>query len=154
MMDALRDGINLRAYGQRDPLVEYQHEAYGMFRDMIASIKVESLAMLLRIRPHEGPPGGGAPTPSGPPPSPIFDVTKAKLIHEETSTRLADRFAPQSPEGPADGSAPPANPRSLSGMMPPGPPSAAPQRAAGPKIGRNDPCHCGSGLKFKKCHGK
>jgi preprotein translocase subunit SecA len=51
MMDALREGIGLRAYGQRDPLVEYQHEAYAMFRDMVASVKADSVAMLLRIQP-------------------------------------------------------------------------------------------------------
>ncbi|MEK7386841.1 MAG: preprotein translocase subunit SecA, partial [candidate division NC10 bacterium] len=51
MMDALREGIHLRAYGQRDPIVEYQREAYAMLQDMIASIKGESLTLLLRVQP-------------------------------------------------------------------------------------------------------
>ncbi len=142
MMDALREGIGLRAYGQRDPLVEYQHEAYAMFQDMIASVKAESLMMLLRIQPR-----------AEAQPVSVFARTPQQAVHEELSTRLADRFAPQTPPTPSSEAE---QPRRV--LEPVGAKNdqsqGTPYHRAGPKVGRNDPCPCGSGLKYKKCHGK
>jgi preprotein translocase subunit SecA len=149
MMDALREGIHLRAYGQRDPIVEYQREAYAMFQDMIASIKVESLTLLLRIQPRE-PSAEGQQAP--PQPRPVFDLTKQRLIHEEApklnEAAVGSRLEA---EGESVESFPGTLPRASS-LQPPAQ-STTVQRG-GPKVGRNDPCHCGSGLKYKKCHGK
>ncbi|MBI3324489.1 MAG: preprotein translocase subunit SecA [Candidatus Omnitrophica bacterium] len=165
MMDALRDGINLRAYGQRDPLVEYQHEAYAMFQRMVAAIKSDSLAMLLRIQPREGPPPGegpggeGAQPPAAPvKPQPVFDLSKSTLVHQEASSFTSSAAAP--PGAPAaavrrpPSSRPSASPPELADL-PPGPPS--PVQRSGPKVGRNDPCPCGrtdsagKRVKYKKC---
>jgi preprotein translocase subunit SecA len=151
MMDALREGIGLRAYGQRDPLVEYQHEAYAMFQDMITSIKADALTMLLRIQPA-----------AEAQPVSVFARTPQQTVHEELSTRLADRFAAASAEegqgsrvkGQGEGDQRVSLHPAPFTLPAPGPqPPAAAQRI-GPKVGRNDPCPCGSGLKYKKCHGK
>ncbi len=149
MMDALREGIHLRAYGQRDPLVEYQREAYRMFQDMIASIKVEALTMLLRIQPR---PEGAVPASrTVPAPATMPDPSTQQLIHQAPPAFGAGEPG-RADNGPAR---PPAQAR------PPAEPALAPRGAVtpqpvavGPKVGRNDPCPCASGLKYKKCHGK
>ncbi len=157
MMDALREGIGLRAYGQRDPLVEYQHEAYAMFRQMIATIKADSLAMLLRVQP--------TPTAVGAVPVSVFARTPQRELHADAPTisqqsavmehapihtapspsaaRRQPQPAPWDPRGPSE------VPRTQRGAG-----GAVTTYQPGPKVGRNDPCHCGSGVKFKKCHGK
>ncbi len=131
MMDALREGIHLRAYGQRDPIVEYQREAYAMFQDMIASIKGESLSLLLRVQPvTEARPGS------------VFARTPVTEVHPDAAE--AARFAPQ----PAD------EPVAVSAPAPSGPAPQPVAQHAGSKVGRNEPCPCGSGKKYKKCHAK
>ena len=150
MMDALREGIHLRAYGQRDPLVEYQHEAYAMFEDLVAAMKMESLMLLLRIQPK----------PEAQPVS-VFARTPQQEVHQELSTNLADRFASASAQGsrlkveggPEPGLNLDLEPRTPNLEPPRGSQPSTPQRV-GPKVGRNDPCPCGSGVKYKKCHGK
>jgi preprotein translocase subunit SecA len=155
MMDALRDGIGLRAYGQRDPLVEYQHEAYEMFRGMIESVKAESLALLLRIRPA-----------AEAQPVSVFANTPQQETHPEAA-RAVDAAAatqhaaaietppvqPQTPPAPVRR---PVAPSPIPGRPadPFAVPAPAPQVRAASKVGRNDPCPCGSGVKYKKCHGK
>ena len=145
MMDALREGIHLRAYGQRDPLVEYQHEAYAMFQNLIANVKAESLAVLLRIRPA-----------TEAQPVSVFAKTPQQEVHEELSSRLADRFTAkiqpttgEESEPPERALAPtPARPRE---------PTGTPYQRVGSKVGRNDPCPCGKvdgvgkPIKYKKC---
>jgi len=142
MMDALREGIHLRAYGQRDPLVEYQHEAYAMFQTMIASTKVDAVTMLLRLQP----------APEAQPVS-VFARTPQQTVHQEVSTRLADRFAQAPADSPTEPSATPrpSRPASSTASSP-----SVPQHV-GPKVGRNEPCPCGKvdstgkPLKYKKC---
>ncbi len=134
MMDALREGIGLRAYGQRDPLVEYQREGHAIFRDMIDSIKLESLTMLLRVQPS-----------AEARPRSVFEQTPQKELHPE---------APALTVSASDGvEAPPALRPAAAPPVRRSPAQPAPVET-GPKVGRNDPCHCGSGLKYKKCHGK
>ncbi len=139
MMDALREGISLRAYGQRDPVVEYQREGYQMFQDMIASIKEESLMMLLRVQPM-----AQAELVS------VFAKTPQHEVHPEVSGSLTERMAAAVGGAEAPAAPPGLNPLSAA---PPSARSAAAPVTAGPKVGRNDPCPCGSGKKYKKCHG-
>ena len=101
-IDDLREGIGLRAYGQRDPLVEYKAEAFRMFQDLLAAIKHDIVHM----------------------------------IYHATFQREAPRPAPQPVAASRGGS-----------------PRPEPTRVAR-KVGRNDPCPCGSGKKYKKCHGR
>jgi preprotein translocase subunit SecA len=129
-MDKLREGIGLRAYGQRDPLVEYQHEGYAMFMDMISRIKEETLEYLFKIQ-------AVAPEKE----KPVFDVSKQKLVHEE---KVQFQDVPQGPEA--------ADAVSYGGQLPEG--RVETYHRDAPKVGRNDPCTCGSGKKYKKCCGK
>jgi preprotein translocase subunit SecA len=130
-MDALREGIGLRAYGQRDPLIEYQHEGYTMFMDMINRIKEEVVEYLFKVK---------AVKETKKEPS-VFDFSKQQLMHEE-KTQFADSLAKASPEEAAN----------YSGQLPEQ--HTAPFKREEPKVGRNDPCPCGSGKKYKKCCGK
>ena len=113
-MDQLRQGISLRGYGQKDPVVEYRIEGFDMFDEMIDSIREESIKMLLRIEIKQA---GQAP--------------RREQVTHATNAGL------RSPNG---GQAPGQN-AGASGHTP--------VRVV--KIGRNDPCPCGSGLKWKKC---
>ena len=124
-MDSLREGIGLRAYGQRDPLIEYQKESHFMFQEMIERIKSDALEYLYKIevveRPERAP----------------VKPAEAILVHNEYSS-----FKEPSPEfGQREGQ------REVM-------PSITPYKREGQKIGRNDPCPCGSGKKYKKCCGK
>jgi preprotein translocase subunit SecA len=128
-MDSLREGIGLRAYGQRDPLVEYQHEGYAMFMDMIDRIKEETLEYLFKIQAVKEERE-----------APVFAVSKQQLVHEEKS-QFQD--VPQGEDA--------ASPASYEGQLPQ---KVETYHREAPKVGRNDPCPCGSGKKHKKCCGK
>jgi preprotein translocase subunit SecA len=128
-MDSLREGIGLRAYGQRDPLVEYQHEAYAMFMDMIGRIKEETVEYLFKIQAIKEESK-----------APAFDASKQRLVHEEKS-QFQDLPAESAGEA-----------ASYEGQLPEEKVQTFHREA--PKIGRNDPCTCGSGKKYKKCCGK
>jgi preprotein translocase subunit SecA len=130
-MDSLREGIGLRAYGQRDPLVEYQHEAYAMFTDMIDRIKEETLEYLFKIRAIKEEREVS-----------VFDFSRQQLLHEEKN---------QFQDVPLTEEAQPA-PVSYEGQLPQG--KVETYKRETPKVGRNDPCPCGSGKKYKKCCGK
>ena len=108
-MDYLKEGIGLRSYGQKDPLVEYKREGHEMFQQMIDRVKEETLQKLFHIQ----------------------------IQREE---QLQEMRAEQEDQpmfyGPAEGA-----------------PKQQAVRKEG-KVGRNDPCPCGSGKKYKKCHGK
>lgn len=152
MMDALREGIHLRAYGQRDPLVEYQREAYAMFQELTGAIKVESLMMLLRVQP----------SPEAQPVS-VFARTPQRELHPEAPTATPPLAGVRSGFG-AEGSV---EDRSglraqgsgqLPGAQSPQPrATGTPVQHVGHKVGRNDPCPCGKvdttgkPIKYKKC---
>lgn len=108
-IDDLREGIGLRGYGQRDPLVEYKAEAYGMFEKLMGQIDYQIAHRIFKVHV-----GAEAPRPQ---PQKII-TTPAGL---DTSSSLPGVQAPQS-------------------------------TPSGQKLGRNDPCWCGSGKKWKKCH--
>ncbi len=112
-MDHLRDGIGLRGYGQKDPLIEYKREGYELFAGMMQRIKSDALERLFRVQAVRN----ESPAPE-PPPS-IVSRPQPKL----TLNRGEEPAPPQTVHRTDD------------------------------KVGRNDPCPCGSGKKYKKCHG-
>jgi preprotein translocase subunit SecA len=134
-LDQLRAAIQYRAWGQKDPLIEYKQEAFEMFKGLMADLHTTFAERWLRLQLEIGPPGapprrGPAPTLTGP---------------------LGGR-----PRGPTPmvASKPDSDGLVTDGVPPPPPPPSVGDRAsvyAG--VGRNDPCPCGSGKKFKKCHG-
>ena len=149
-LDHLKEGIGLRGYGQKDPLVEFKKEAFILFEDMMTRIDNETIRYLFHVQIQQGepPPEQRRPEPArqAPPSAAAAAVASAAARVEESPQRLPD-FARalerkqerqqkdlQYQTGPAQAEAP------------------KPVRA-GAKVGRNDPCPCGSGKKYKKCHG-
>ncbi len=126
-MDNLREGIGLRAYGQRDPLVEYKREAFDMFSTMILNIEEEAAEAVLKLRPAKQEVFKG-----------VFEQVSQELVHPEVSnfTAPVERSINERPD--------------FSSSKPQSPINAI----SHPKAGRNDPCPCGSGKKYKKCCGK
>ncbi len=108
-MDQLRDGIGLRGYGQKDPLIEYKREGFDMFAAMMDRIKADALERLFRIQAVRG----EMPAATSQPQQPV----------RMTLNRGAEPAVPQTVHRQQE------------------------------KVGRNDPCPCGSGKKYKKCHG-
>jgi preprotein translocase subunit SecA len=138
-LDHLKEGIGLRGYGQRDPLVEYKKESFELFQAMKDRFDDEMVKYLWRIQPVMA----GEEPPVRQPPRRPPQVT---LSGGSTSTTAGRQSLPASSTGPA-GAAP--RPARTGGD------DAAVKtiRRDEPKVGRNDPCWCGSGKKFKKCHG-
>ncbi len=126
-LDQLRNAIQYRAYGQRDPLVEYKKEAYEMFEDLLRDMQATFAERFLKVQLTVGPP-------APPPPS----TSTVPTVASGPSTD--DLFT--APPTRTVGAAPRMG--ALAGGAPV--PSGAP-------VGRNDPCPCGSGKKYKKCHG-
>jgi len=108
-MDHLRDGIGLRGYGQKDPLIEYKREGFDMFSSMMDRIKSDVLERMFRVQAVRG---------EQPPPPAPEPIPPPRMV-----LNRSDEPTPQPAQTQAD------------------------------KTGRNDPCPCGSGKKFKKCHG-
>jgi preprotein translocase subunit SecA len=137
-LDYLRQGIHLRGYAQRNPKQEYKREAFEMFSSMLERVKHDTISILSKIQIRR-PEDAQAVEPAAPDPSTLrFQHAAAPSLTQ----------APPAPE-PRPMSAPP-DPR----MRPP-PPEPVPQYVRdAPKVGRNDPCPCGSGKKFKQCHGR
>jgi preprotein translocase subunit SecA len=147
-LDHLKEGIGLRGYGQRDPLVEYKKESFALFQDMKARIEEEMIRYLFWLRPvisEEGPAGDAAP------PMPIPARTSPRRATPMTTNNPSAAAIPAF-AGAAKSSA------VVTDEAP------RPARTGGddviktvrreePKVGRNDPCPCGSGKKYKKCHG-
>ncbi|MCF7817503.1 MAG: SEC-C domain-containing protein, partial [Kiritimatiellales bacterium] len=133
-MDSLREGIGLRAYGQRDPLVEYKREAYNLFMDLMDRIYEEiAIAMFRSATSMDAMEG-------------FFQSLSGLQVHSEFSALAAATQAASQQRAPT-GAPPP-------GLeLPQAPKPIAPIRNDGPKVGRNDPCPCGSGRKYKKCCG-
>ncbi|MFN2507995.1 MAG: SEC-C metal-binding domain-containing protein, partial [Chthoniobacterales bacterium] len=144
-MDALREGVYLRSYAQKDPLIEYKTEAYEMFVELMANIKNEVLHNLFRstsnlqafetflstlpqflLREH----APSAPTANGPAPGPAMG-RRPEPVGVGAASALAEN---------GDGAEVKLE--------------LAPVRRETPKVGRNEPCPCGSGKKFKNCCGR
>ena len=152
-LDHLKEGIGLRGYGQRDPLVEYKRESFTLFQDMKARIDEEMVRAMWWLRPvfsEDGAPGVPVRRPA---------PRRSPLILNDPAAALNSGFA-----GRGSSSAAVAEPESAPGPNPFAPSRPKPARTGGddaiktvkreePKVGRNDPCPCGSGKKYKKCHG-
>ena len=135
-MEHLRDGIGLRGYGQRDPKQEYKKEGYDVFIDMMAAASSNVCTKLFKVQVRR-------------------ETDIERMEREDAEKHAVQQRAMQARHGSdvgsseEDGSAQPvraparAQPRV----------TVQPVRRDGPKVGRNDPCPCGSGQKFKKCHG-
>jgi len=140
-LDQLRNAIQYRAWGQKDPLVEYKREAFEMFEDLMHDIHSTFTERFLKIQVSAEPP---RPEPQArrmpPPPAP----TPAPVGADDLFTGPARRVGPSAPAPASPMPAPSVN----SSMGPVGRATAAV-----PEVGRNDPCPCGSGRKYKKCHG-
>jgi preprotein translocase subunit SecA len=136
-MDDLKEGIHLRAYGQKDPLLEYKSEAFRMFTELLDIVNTETVTTVFKLFP--------APQQS----MPLRGVQRPSVMRMTHDSALGMGFqANREPvAGPAGGD----------GNRSPAPPQRQekPQPVhVGEKIGRNDPCPCGSGKKFKQCHGR
>ena len=118
-MEELKNGIGLRAYGQKDPVVQYRIEGTDMFDEMNENIKLDVVKILCHVEKV----GNVVRT---------SNVKDTKEGFDESAISLVDGKLSQSDKNHAH------------------------QTIVndGPKIGRNDPCPCGSGLKYKNCHGK
>ncbi|MCM8797292.1 MAG: preprotein translocase subunit SecA [Candidatus Omnitrophica bacterium] len=130
-MDNLREGIGLRAYGQRDPLVEYKREAFNMFSEMVSSMEEEAVETLFKLQTAKPERFKGVFT-SVPQELSHPDVTKFNKPQENLVMHDSNVGEPS--------------------VTPPLLNKPAP--SAHPKVGRNNPCPCGSGKKYKRCHGR
>jgi len=147
-LDQLRAAIQYRAWGQKDPLIEYKHEAYDMFvglmRDLHATFAERWLKLQIEVGPPPPPRGGTATGPAGG--RPLGGLVRGGGLAPRRPTPMvaskgaADGLVSGEPGGGGD-----ARP------IPVGASVAASNPYA--DVGRNDPCPCGSGKKFKKCHG-
>ena len=145
-MDDLREGVGLRAYGQKDPLVEYKLEAFAMFNEMVESIQDEIGRLILKVqvqRRVETPPErvGVAQKPEA---RGLVGRGTTAGTQGTAGTPDVDNVAPG-----AGAAGPPVGGR---GRAPAGRGKGSPV-VKGEKVGRNDPCPCGSGKKHKKCCG-
>jgi preprotein translocase subunit SecA len=140
-LDQLRNAIHYRSWGQKDPLIEYKSEAYTMFVDLMNDVHHTFAERFLRVQVQfEG--DRGFIQPAAPPPPP----SQLKAVHASVDEFGVAADPLMRADGPAS-----AEP----GAEAPPPPKQAPVVKAGEYdgVGRNDPCPCGSGKKFKKCHG-
>ena len=126
-MEHFREGIGLRAYGQRDPLVEYKNEAFEMFNELRERIQGSIVAGIFRVQVQRN-------APLAPPPPIVRQVLES---------------GPGDPDGAVGSNGAPPTTRKA---MPIGVGAGSQEAAAKP--GRNDPCWCGSGKKYKRCHGQ
>jgi preprotein translocase subunit SecA len=150
-LDHLKEGIGLRGYGQKDPIVEFKKEAFVLFEDLMARIDNETVRYLyhVQIQPGEAPAAQTRPEPPRPlQPSSHAAVAGAAAARAEElpAARLPD-FA-RSLEKKQE-----RQQRDLQYQTGAGQTEAPKPVRAGAKVGRNDACPCGSGKKYKKCHG-
>jgi len=147
MLDHLRQVIGLRGYGQRDPLNEYKAEAFSLFEAMSQSLREAVTAQLMRIEIVAAPPPDQQPAPL-----PVMEAHKMDPTTGEDEMALAMAGAETLARhgiGPAAGGAAPAAARNAEA------PARNPKDPTSwGKVGRNEPCPCGSGKKFKHCHGR
>ncbi len=145
-LDHLKEGIGLRGYGQRDPLIEYKKESFELFQAMKDRVDEEIVRYLWWLRPvlnDEAPPMPRRPAPRRAPL--ILNDPSAESKSVFNGLPRAQAATPASPFGPSHDK----QPARVGGD------DAAVKtvRRDEPKVGRNDPCPCGSGKKYKKCHG-
>jgi preprotein translocase subunit SecA len=134
-MDEMRQGIGLQAYGQQDPLVAYKREAHDMWGQLLGAIRRQVTHSIYHVELTQ--------RPAAPPREPATVAGRGA----EVATNGGDGATTQAPEPAAVGAGVAAAGASTAGAARP----AAATKSR--KIGRNEPCPCGSGKKYKKCHG-
>lgn len=127
-MDDLKEGINLRAYGQKDPLIEYKNEAFNLFTELLDTIRNETVQIAFKLYPAQ--------------PESVQISRRVERRPTRTIKESADNA------GMHGGYVPAPQEQETSPVGKPQPVKI------GERIGRNDPCWCGSGKKYKQCHGK
>ncbi len=132
-LDALKEGISLRSYGQKDPLIEFKQEAFTIFSDLMRNINGEVLANLFKSTQQLA----------------AFEQFLAQLALMQQQGEMPAARPAEKPEEPAEKPHDPASdgPKLIL-------PTALPQRRPVGNVGRNDPCPCGSGKKYKACCGR
>ncbi|MBR0260223.1 MAG: preprotein translocase subunit SecA [Selenomonadaceae bacterium] len=141
-MDMLREGINLRAYGQRAPLVEYKIEALAMFEEMEGAIQDQIATTMYHVAivQQAPPPSEEDETPEEQPEPSAKEIREAESVVRREQAKVEDRLqTARASHG--DETSPAESQKRAKG-------------ADGKKIGRNDPCPCGSGKKYKNCCGR
>ena len=154
-LDHLKASIGFRGWGQKDPLVEYKQEAYNMFVDLMTDIRRSISSLTFRAQlavPQPPPPPAKRLVLSGPTDTPSTAPQRAVPAPEP----LAEEKPRDAISAALGGAREIARPQPASQPRQPAAAASAPRSsdaAAKPVIGRNDPCPCGSGKKYKKCHG-
>jgi preprotein translocase subunit SecA len=146
-LDHLKEGIGLRGYGQRDPLVEYKKESFQLFQAMKERVDEEIVRYLWWLRPVLEAESASIAAPRRPAPrraplilnDPSAELNQSTIGNQRAPAAQADLFGPPRNQQPARVGGDDAVPKTV--------------RRDEPKVGRNDPCPCGSGKKYKKCHG-
>ena len=153
-MDALKDSVSLRGYGQRDPLQEYKKEAFRLFEAMMIRIEDETTQALLHLERPRLEVAGDLHREEADEEDLEFKHPAAAHFEEPAAEEskagidrpgIAERFGDETMVYHGPRSAPEEVPQTV---------STAPMRRTAEKVGRNDPCPCGSGKKYKKCHGQ
>ena len=158
-MDHLKEGIGLRGYAQQDPLVEYKRESYDMFEAMMLKFQEDTVRFLFRMQilGPDGQPVDAAPRPqSHGSRGAAGGQRRAASDAGCGAARDCHSHAPALDDHRRAGEGVPAQEAARAGGGQPrrrGDASQPTQRRTGEKVGRNDPCPCGSGKKYKKCHG-
>jgi preprotein translocase subunit SecA len=167
-MDHLKEGIGLRGYGQKDPLIEYKKESFELFQDMMDRIEDETIRYLFFLQVSQGPPpgesgNGGGPggLPERPRPVLPFSDEDEEEEDEENDEALVganseQRRAAQSAVEDFTRNIQRKKDKEMAELQMVGGSGTATEKKqaiSDKKAGRNDPCPCGSGKKYKKCHG-
>jgi preprotein translocase subunit SecA len=127
-MDQLKAGIGLRAYGQRDPLIEYKKESFRMFKELLERIETAAISLVFKLQP--------------------IDRSQVAARQQRQRQLATVHESITGMPGAGSGNVPqPEQPDETRSQK------RKPIMRDQPKVGRNDPCPCGSGKKFKKCHG-
>jgi preprotein translocase subunit SecA len=167
-MDHLKEGIGLRGYGQQDPLVAYKKESFDMFEEMMGRFQEDTVRYLFLMQ-IVGPDGQPVVIPSQPrraipAPPPVASADAIAPAHEANGHKAPQAALPARPSSTAPTTTIDAIEREFQrkkqrelehARMAGGGDNGQEisQRRTGDKVGRNDPCPCGSGKKYKKCHG-
>ncbi|RAH37082.1 preprotein translocase subunit SecA [Halomonas sp. SL1] len=130
-MDHLRRGIHLRGYAQKNPKQEYKRESFELFQTLLTNIKSDVTRILSHVKVRQ------------PEEVEALERQRRESLEREKAAAASRHDAPEGAE---------ADTEQAAAAAPAG--EARPQRREGPKVGRNDPCPCGSGKKFKQCCGK
>jgi preprotein translocase subunit SecA len=138
-LDSVKEGIGLRAFGQKDPLLEYKREAFNMFTELVQEINQEVISTIWKAMP-EGANDQQQLTQAKAPVKRKIDMSSLRTQHDEVPNMSVQLGGGQK-QGPP-------------GLATGGKPRKPEPVVVTDKVGRNDPCPCGSGKKFKHCHGQ